>query len=249
MRTMRDVFVLLLLACGLCVQAAPPEPREVRPLVVAITDNFRMPFVHHDGEEVFPEGIVFDFMEALGRRLAVEVRYIVLPRQRLRPAMQSGMAHVLPLANPKWYQGVEYLQWSPPWLADEDRFVVRAEDADRLQSLSDMADRKVGTILGYRYPEVEDLILRQDAKSLAQNLERLERHRLDAVIDSAILIRYHLRHDPGDMPLVLTPLVAGTSTRFLGLSKQAPVSIEAVSQAMQSMLDDGTVAMILARYR
>lgn len=248
-RTGRYMLTALLLSLCLSGRAALVEPLPPEPLIVAITDNFAMPFVQHDGERVAPEGIVFDLIDELSRRLSVEARYVVLPRQRLRHAAESGLAHLFPLGNPKWYQDVQALQWSQAWLEDEDRFVVRAENVAQMQSLADMENKQVGTILGYRYPELEGRMVRQDAKSLAQNLDRLRRHRLDAVVDSVIAIRYHIRSGQGRSALALTPVVAGRSARYLGLSKQAPVSVEALSTALQSMLDDGSVENILMRYQ
>ncbi len=246
---MRVLLLFMLWGWGTGVVAEVSTRAHAQPLVVAITDNFAMPYILQGGNKVAAQGIVYEMLDELGQRLHLDVHYIVLPRQRLRPALKSGLAHLLPLANPKWYTDEPDLQWSPVWLEDEDRFVIHTKDRTRLQSIEDMHGKQVGTILGYRYPELEGWVVRQDARSLRQNLERLAHQRLDAVIDSAILIRYRLKYDRGFEQLLLTPIVAGHSARHLGLSRLAPVSIEELSQALQSMLDDGTVAEIVARYQ
>lgn len=218
------------------------------PLSVGLLHNTTTPFVFHDEGKVYPQGIVYELMEEIGQRLGVKVQYVVLPRTRLDFAIQSNMIHALPMANPKWHRNSNLLKWTPAWLDDEDRLVVRSESADRFKTLSDLQGLRVGTILGYRYPVLEPYIHRQDCGSFLQNFERLEAGRVDAVVDSYRMIRYYLGGRADSDLFYVSQISAGDSTRHIGLSDYAPITVDELSTVLRHMLDDGTVAEILSHY-
>ncbi len=247
MKTKRWVVCLPVLF-SLLLASLPLYAEGSGSLNVGLLRNSGMPFFFQKDGQIYPQGIVYELMEEIGLRLDVEVQYVALPRSRINFALRSNMVHALPMANPKWYRDFELLKWTPAWLTDEDRLLVRSEHAERFQTLSDLKGTRVGTILGYRYPVLDPYINRQDGGSFLQNFERLEAGRVDAVVDSYRLIRYYLGGRADSDSFFIAPMSAGDSARHIGLSEYAPVTVDELSAVLQQMLDDGTVAEILSHY-
>lgn len=222
-------------------------------LIVGVSDNQNAPFIQRNKQQI-TGGILKELIDTLALRLDLEVEYLSLPRKRLAQSLATGQIHLLAHSNPAWLPNAADLYWSPAWMQDEDIFVSSASSTLKIASFDDLQARRLGVILGYRYSELDfwfehQLIIRDDAHSLAQNFNRLSAGRIDALIDSRVMIDYYLQQHPNPEAFVINAKVAAEHDRFIALSPQAPCSIDALSEALQAMLDDGSVTEILGHYR
>jgi len=106
------------------------------------------------GEELMG-GILKEFGDALSAQLNLQPRYMILPRTRVEGALLRGHADLLCDLRPEWLDNRTFL-WSDAIISN--RMIVGMRSETPLPpSLNAIAGLRVGTIQGYRYPEVEYL--------------------------------------------------------------------------------------------
>jgi hypothetical protein len=143
------------------VQAAPGELVMLAPL------DQTMPVVRFQNG-VLAGGIVKDLGDALAQRLGRRAVYLSVDVYGVTPALTSGKADAMCYVSPSWIDG-EY-DWSVPMLPDAEMVVAQA-DAPHLNSLKDLRDKPTGTVAGYRYPRVEQVLGRRFARVDAPNMQ------------------------------------------------------------------------------
>ena len=93
-------------------------------------------------------------------------------------------------------------------------------DAPAIAAATELADQSVGTVLGYRYPELKgvlgDRFQRDDAPDMSANLRKLAAGRVRYAIVDQLTLQYEMRttlnqfkpgssltngRDPGPLPL------------------------------------------------
>lgn len=237
-----------LLSAGLllCVATIAHANGEV---VFAIVDSNAMPLAAFEGEQV-KSGIMKDLGHAIARRVGRTARFLILPRNRLASAMAEGQADGTCYALPAWLEPAQ-LRWSRPLIPNRDLVLGRA-DAPRLSTAADLADEPIGTVLGYRYPELESTLgnrfRRDDGPDMISNLRKLAAGRVRYAIVDQLTLLYESRttlHDfkPGPS-LTIASFVASC-----GFSPKGKVPAEELQHSADALLLDGTIDAILARYR
>lgn len=239
MRKWIAVPALLLVTCN-----AAAAPRE---LVLLAPSNHTMPFADYQNGEL-KAGIMKDIGEALAQRMGYTVRFLLVPSKRSSIALIQGEADGLCFVRPHWIDGD--FNWTRPAIPAAG--VVAANiDAPVVRSIDDLANQRVGTVLGYRYPEVERLLgdkfKRDDAPTLLHTLNKLVASRSRYAIVDLMTTQYFMRRQPG------TALrIDYTVSRFkasCAFSLSSKIYFPDADKAIGAMADDGTIDAILARYR
>jgi len=236
-------FAVLLLACILSWPAAAAEPalRFIAPL------NHAMPFGGFE-QGRFATGIVKDLSDDIAQRVGRSVEYLPVPPRRVAQVLAAGEADGVCYVARGWIDGD--FHWSPPML--EHAGVVAAHrQAARLSSLQDLADKPLGTVHAYRYPQFEQVLgkrfVRDDAPSMLINLRKLAAHRTDYALTEQITLEYHNKLHPKDSLKAALPLSPYRTHCVFTLAHELP--LERLDQAARDMVKDGSVERILARYR
>jgi ABC-type amino acid transport substrate-binding protein len=124
-------------------------------------------------------------------------------------------------------------------------------NAPHLRSLKDLKDKRVGTVAGYRYPRVEQVLgkrfNRVDAPSMEHNLQSVMKGAVPYTIISEATLAYLKRSD-ASLPLRPELVFAAFKTQC-AVSRNSRVPLAEVSQALDAMSKDGSIDQILARYR
>lgn len=235
------LLTLLTSAPSPAVAGAPGE------LVLLAPLESTMPMVRFE-QGVLTGGIVKDMGDALAARLGRRASYVAAGTEAVQPLLTSGradaMCHVLPL----WIDG-DY-QWTEPLFPDAE-MVVGYGDAPHLRSLKDLRDKRVGTVAGYRYPRVEQVLgkrfARVDAPSMEHNLQSLMKGAVPYTIISEATLAYLKRADAG-LPLRPELVFAAFKTQC-AFSRHSKVPFADVTRALDAMRKDGSIDQILARYR
>lgn len=176
---LRRLFLAGLLLCHGVVAHANDE------VVFATVDSNAMPLAaYEDGQ--LKHGIVKDVGIAIALRLGRTARFLTLPRNRLRKALAEGQVDGNCYLLPTWMEPAA-LSWSHPLFPNKD-LVIGRTDAAPLRSAVDLADEPIGTVLGYRYPELESELgnrfRRDDAPDMISNLRKLAAGRVRyAIVD------------------------------------------------------------------
>jgi ABC-type amino acid transport substrate-binding protein len=233
----------MFLACGAfhAAQAAQAELVMLAPL------DQSMPIARFDNGEL-AGGIVKDVGDALAQRLGRRASYINVDVAGVQEALSSGRADAMCYVMPFWIDG-DY-QWSAPMFPDAEMIAAQAQ-APHLRSLRDLKDKPVGTVAGYRYPRVEQVLgkrfARIDAATMDQNLGEMMKGSASYTIISESTLAYLQRNKPG---LTVRPeLVFSTYKAQCAFSRKSRLPMEDANRAIDAMLKDGSIDQILARYR
>ncbi len=201
------------------------------------------------GEELMG-GILKEFGDTLGAQLNLQPRYMILPRTRVEGALLRGHADLLCDLRPEWLDNRTFL-WSDAIIPN--RMIVGMRSETPLPaSLNAIAGLRVGTIQGYRYPEVEYLqpkIVRDNAANDSQNLEKLLLGRFDLIFTNRIFFDYQRKVHPERSRLAPHNLKITDFDTYCAIPAQGKLGITELNHAIARLKARGTIQSILARYR
>lgn len=218
-------------------------------LVMAISNGSGMPMTDIRGEELMG-GILKEFGDALGAQLNLQPRYMILPRTRVEGALLRGHADLLCDLRPEWLDNQTFL-WSEAIISNRMIVAMRRETPVP-SSLNAIAGLRVGTVRGYRYPEVDHLqpkIVPDNAANDSQNLEKLLLGRFDFIFTNRIYFDYQRKVHPERTRLASHNLKITDFDTYCAVHAQGEVGIEELNQAIAALKSRGIIQAILARYR
>ncbi|MES2128411.1 MAG: transporter substrate-binding domain-containing protein [Pseudomonadota bacterium] len=193
-------------------------------------------------------GILKELGDAIAARMGRKARFVSIPSKRVGIALTEGAADLVCYVMPGWIDGE--FKWSRAFIPNEGSIVAR-NDAAPIHALSDLADVRVGTVLGYRYPQMEAALgarfRRDDGPSMPHTFDKLLAGRANYAIIEQMTLQYYHRQNPG-MPLH-TALTFSSFKAPCAVSRTSKVPLEEIDRAIVSMVDDGTVAAVMSHYR
>lgn len=228
--------------------AAPLALASSGKLQILVDDSTEMPLASLRGNTLLA-GIHFDLGLALARQLGQQASFRVLPRKRISISLQNGEADLICLYMPEWLPGP--FRWSKPFISNAD-VVVTYRDQPRPGSITELAGHSIGTVHGFRYPELEaqlgNQLVRDDAPNSSSNLKKLEAGRIHHAVVNQLYLHYQQKL--GQLPLALHPPLQLNSYRAgCALSPHSQVSLPQLNRAIGKLLNDHTLPRILAKYR
>lgn len=198
-------------------------------------------------------GLIVDFERAIARQLRVPLLQIVAPRKRVEQMLDNGKGHVLCYYDPAWLQHAGRYQWSDVLLSNSDILVARA-GVPLPGSIAGLQSGRIGTVLGYVYPELSDLngnplIVRDDAPDDVTNFHKLLAGRTDYLLTHSLFLDYMLRRYPQHAAKLGGQLILRRFDTRCALARQTPVSLAQFNAALAKLRQNGEYQAILARYR
>jgi len=239
MRTWIATLVFLLSQSA--AQASQPA------LTFLAPTNHMMPFASfQDGE--LSGGLIKDIGEVLAQRLGFKARFHTVPGKRVSIALARHEADGVCFVMPGWIDG--HFNWSRPAIPGAG-VIAAHTTAPPIKSLEALANERLGTVLGYRYPELDailgDTLLRDDAPSVQHALVKLAAGRTRyAIVDQMTTEHYLRTHPTAPMKIAFTYVRFKASCAF---SLSSPVRFSEVDRVLGEMIVDGTIEGIMARYR
>ncbi|WP_426102964.1 substrate-binding periplasmic protein [Massilia sp. TSP1-1-2] len=235
------VCILAALAAAGTATAGNDQLRMIAPL------NHAMPLASFKSDKL-SGGILKDLGEAIARRLGRSIIFISVAGDQVGAALSDGKADGVCYVRPFWIDGD--FDWSAPLLPDTE-VVASHPDMPVLRSLLDLRDRPVGTVTGYRYPRVEQVLglrfLRSDSPTMEENLHKLMlgHARYTVIVQSTLA--YHAKMNKS---LKLRPdLTVASFSAQCAFSRRSHLPFADVDKAINGLIADGSVQRILARYR
>lgn len=201
--------------------------------------------------EVLSSGLLKDFGDALARELGVAPRYLTLPRKRVETALLSGQADLLCDLRPEWLDGKGW-SWTDTVFSN-NMIVASRIDTPTLARLSDLAGNRVGTVLGYRYPEVERRLgaafERDDAATDELNTNKLLNSRFNYMMSNSLYYDYQRKAHPNRARLNPDVFKIRPFDTYCALPPKGRLDIEKVNRAIAALRKRGDMQMIYDRYR
>ncbi|MES2324943.1 MAG: transporter substrate-binding domain-containing protein [Pseudomonadota bacterium] len=238
MRTLISLSSFLILSTA---QAAPPVMTLLAPA------NHTMPFANFQNGEMVG-GFLKDFGDVLAKRIGYTARFHTVPGKRVALALIQGEADGVCFVAHNWIDGD--FKWTRP-IIPATGVIVAHTSAPVINAIRDLANERLGTVLGYRYPELEvalgTAMLRDDAPSVQHSIAKLGASRSRYAVVDGITIAYHMKlHPQAPMRVDFVYLKYKASCAF---ALTSPVKLADVDRALAAMANDGTIEALFDKYR
>lgn len=237
----RFVCILAALCAATAARAGEDELRMIAPL------NQTMPLAGFNDNKL-TGGILKDLGEAIARRLKRRAVFISVAGDQVGAALSKGRADGICYVRPFWIDGE--FDWSRPLLPDTE-LIASHPHMPVLRSLLDLRDRAVGTVAGYRYPRVEQVLglrfRRLDAPTMEENLRNVMLGHARYTVIASSTLAYQMKVNKG---LKLRPdLTVASYSAQCAFARGGQLPFAEVDKAINGLIDDGSLQQILARYR
>ena len=193
-------------------------------------------------------GILFELGQALAQQLHRRAEFLTVPRKRLDSVLAGGTVDGICYVLPGWIDAP--VHWTPVFLPNED-LVVGGPHIAAPRSVAALAGERLGTVLGYRYPELENALgaayQRDNSPSMPLNIRKLMAGRYHYAVIDRLSLDYHARLYPElkSWPrMTLSHFQAGCA-----FSQASRLPMSEVDAAIRQLVRQGTVQRILARYQ
>ncbi len=249
---MKPVSRLILVAWPLAAGLATAAP----PLRMLYSAAVTRPMVEMD-DPAHPGKLTGGFTKVFGEHLAAELGttpvFMESARKRVEPTLLEGGADLICNANPTWFGQAKQLGWTNAVFSRIETVVSRADDDWAPQHLADLAGHRLGTILGYRYPQLETdfasgRIDRRDEVKLENNFRLLDMKGIDALVSSQEEIGAFLNRNPSPQRYRVSGIVVSQANTYCAVSKRGNWTVEELNRALQRLQQNGKLPALRQWY-
>ncbi len=178
-----------------------------------------------------------------------------MPRKRVEEPLQAGQADLLCDLRPEWLERKDW-RWSEAIFSNTQIIASRAE-TPAIQHLAQLDQLRVGTILGYRYAQLELALgqplsqhfVRDEAGSDDLNLAKLLRHRFAYMVTNRLYFDYQLKTNPERAHLNPASYPVMQFDTYCALPPHGKLELASVNRAIQALKRRGEIQAMLARFR
>jgi polar amino acid transport system substrate-binding protein len=232
---------------------AQVTPNPATPVIrVIVSETNPVPYAMFSTEGRLMGGISKSLIDQIGQMNQLPLLYLDVPRARVESWLTSNQADVGCFLSPDWVSKPQALAWVGP-LFYSSQLVVRRSSSKPIEKLSDMYHKRIGTIRGFVYPELEQafterLMTRDDAHSLESNLTRLAQGRLDAVMAVDLSLGYVMSKRQFDATLSFDLLWTKPPAIYCAISLASPLRSTLIKSFTQ-LQQDGYIRQLLQQYQ
>lgn len=246
----RIFLICITFSFSICSVRATEHPKNI---TFSFGSHNVAPYTFTHGDNIIG-GVIWDIAHELADELNAQANFVNIPRMRQVGYLENGVTDVILISNPQWVSHKNKLIFSKPLFKDKDILVTLTDNPLTINSKEDLYGLNIGTIRGYKYPLIdEDIaqlhISRQDVRDLDSNVQKLLLSRIDAYIDSSILVNYKLsnREDAGKFRI--EPLIISTHQIYAAISKKSSVPPLKIITALEKLKKNGVIKAILHKYK
>lgn len=241
----------LVAGCGGGEKAADvPAPKEEKPIVVGLDDNFPPMGFRDESNEIV--GFDIDLAKALSERIGMPVEFKAIDWSSKEAEIASGRIDVIWNGLEITEERKKNLLFSDPYMNNRLLIFRRATDTS-IQSEADLAGKFVATQSGSS--TAEDYVDGNAAKFAGTKkypeylsaFMDLEAGRIDAVICDEIIGRYYMSKHP-DALAAIDESVGPVTQYGIGYKKENVELKEKFQKVLDEMRADGTLAKISEKW-
>ncbi|MFP4020490.1 MAG: amino acid ABC transporter substrate-binding protein [Halanaerobium sp.] len=244
------ILALLLIGGNVMAEDSLAEIQEEGKMVVGLDDSFPpMGFRDDSGEIV---GFDIDLAKEAAKRLGVEVEFKAVDWDGVILSLKNGTIDVIWNGLTITEEREESIDFTKPYLENSQSIMVQ-KDSD-IETKDDLADKIVGIQLGSSAvsavesePEVMDSF--EELRQFSNNTEALmdlQTGRVQAVVLDVIVGRYYMSQRPGQFKVLEEDF--GGEEYGVGVRDGADSFREALNEALDEMIEDGTAAEISEKW-
>ena len=219
-------------------------------IVFAVFTSTGMPMTAYRGQELV-DGWFKQFGDALAAEMRLTPHYVVFPRKRVEEAIHRGEADLLCDLRPEWLERKDWL-WSDAML-NNTMIVASRADTPVLTNLAALRRRRLGTILGYRYHEVEQALgsalVRDEGSSDDANLSKLLHRRFDYMLTNSFYFDYQRKAHAQGGELNAARFTVKNYDTYCALSPSGKISVAGVNLAIAALRHNGTMQRLQDHFR
>jgi ABC-type amino acid transport substrate-binding protein len=181
---------------------------------------------------------------ALARQLGRKVAYVKLPRNRIMAALENGDGDILCSYLPEWLPGE--VDWTRAFIPISE-VVVTSPRVKPPATVEDLRGKRLGTVLGFRYPELEKTLgqdySRDDAPSSALSVRKWLAGRFDYMVVPRTVLDRHV--NAGRMPAGYHVLTVYEVKTRCAVSRKSKISVADFNSAIDALDKAGELSKIL----
>lgn len=243
------LVIFLLTGCGGENNSDNIPDKESGKIIIGVDDEFApMGFRNEKGELV---GFDIDLAKEAARRMGVEVEFKPIDWDNKEAEITSGNIDMIWNGCDIMNEYKEYMIFSKPYMDNRQIILVSKDNPQKITSLGDLADKKVGTQSG---SNSEDYINQNESiknsfaefktyRNIKEGFEALKRGEFDALIIDEIAGRYAMTIQPDTFKLIEETV--GPVTEFgIGFRKGNTKLRDKVQKVFDEMIKDGTAKKI-----
>ncbi len=186
---------------------------------------------------------------ALGKELNRKPVFLLLPRNRIGLALESGEGDLACQFRPEWLTG--RFDWTIPFMPN-GVLLISDLHVSEPNSLAKLANVPIGTVLGFSYPEVDQILgarfLREETRSASLNLKKIEAGRMHYALVGELFFYYQKKigqfKTPIHKPVVVTHYIAQCA-----VSRHGQVKVTDINSAIEKIQKNNELQAIYDRYR
>jgi polar amino acid transport system substrate-binding protein len=204
--------------------------------------------------KIYSEGYVPDFENALAAALGLKAVHVMLSRKRMELPEILSSIDVACFASPAWRgSSADLYDWVKLPLMNIDHVLVGDKNMPPITKQSDLIGKHIGTLLGYRYPEIEylfekKLAYREDAPTHDSAILKQKLKRTDYTIVRQTQFRYLQKIDVNFANLMASPLIVSSTPVYCARIKTSQLSQERFEAALHQLAKEKTLERLLAKY-
>ncbi len=155
------------------------KPKTIR---FSVVESWTEPYAFVDKDKALVGGAMKEIFDALSKQLDSKSEYHYYSRNRVESAVASDKIDLRCLTNESWVSKPEMYYWSSP-LFHFANGIVWKKGTQAIKKLSDLEGKRLGTVTGYVYKGIAELVSqgklkRLDTHSEAINIGLLEKGRI-----------------------------------------------------------------------
>jgi len=181
---------------------------------------------------------------ALARQLGRKVEYVKLPRNRIMAALENGDGDILCSYLPEWLPGE--VDWTRAFIPISE-VVVSSPRVKAPATVEDLRGKRLGTVLGFRYPELDKTLgqdyIRDDAPSSALSVRKWLAGRFDYMVVPRTVLERHV--NAGRMPAGYHVLTVYEVKTKCAVSRKSTISAADFNSAIDALDKAGELSKIL----
>lgn len=181
---------------------------------------------------------------ALARQLGRPVKYVQLPRTRIMAALQDGSGDVLCSYLPEWLPGDA--DWTRAFIPVSEVLLTMPHIRPPA-SIEDLRGKRLGTVLGFRYPTLEKALgkdfIRDDAPTSALSIKKWAGGRFEHLVTTRNVITQHA--NDGILPQGYHVMTISEVKTMCAVSRKSKITIHEVNAAVNALEKSGELPGIL----